>query len=552
MPERPAAPVSPRTSAAPRFLLLWGLALAAAGISVVLFGRYGAHLVAFGFLYAALSTGWSWMRATGLFSLGHAAFFGAGALTQAWLVTTGRLPAGTALVASAVAGAVAALPLVPALRLGPASFGLATLAYAPLVKGVAGNVRAFGMEGFLLPRSRGFDGAAPAIVGVLTLLALAASLGYELFLRRPSGRSAAALRQQPGTASSLGIDPVGERWRPLAFSSAAAGAAGAVYAQLVGSVETSVVFSPIFSILPLVFGMAGGALHPLGGLVGTLVLYPLDELVLRPALPHAHTLFYGAALLALLLVKPEGLLKARIPDVPSRVGRNPVRRKPFPIVLSGVTVRRGGIVVLTDVSFALEPGRVLRVVGPNGAGKTSLLLAVAGSAAVTRGRVEFGGVPAPGNAAKRARRGLARTFQAPRPFPDWTVRENVAMAAERSGGACAVDEILEDLELTALRDRPADQLSVGEGKRLELARVLAYGPAALLLDEPLAGLAPEVARRVSERIERARREGIGILWVEHGAAERETAGQLLVLEQGRVRFLGSPAAWDAQRPASAS
>jgi branched-chain amino acid transport system permease protein len=201
MPERPAlgAPI-PAASRGRSFLAVWSVVIAASGIAILALGRYGANLVAFGLLYAALATSWNWMRATGLFSLGHAAFFGVGALTQAWLVVRGGASPGPALFASAGAGALAAVPLIPALRLGPAAFGLATLAYAGLARSVAGNVRAFGTEGFLLPRTPSFEGPAPALLATLLAVALAATLGYRTFLRRPAGRAAAAIRQQPDAA----------------------------------------------------------------------------------------------------------------------------------------------------------------------------------------------------------------------------------------------------------------------------------------------------------------------------------------------------------------
>lgn len=527
------------------FLAVWGTALLAGAIAVGTLGRYGVHIAAFGLLFAALATSWSWIRAAGLFSLGQAAFFGTGALTQGWLVTTGRLSPFVALGVSAVVGALVALPLVPALRLRPASFGLATLAYAVLLKGLAGNAPAFGMEGFLMPRMPGFERGVPLLV---LALAFGLTLAYAMFLGRPSGRAANAIRQAPETASSLGIDVVGERWRPLIASAAATAIAGALYAHIVGSVETIVVFSPTFSVLPLVLGMLGGALHPLGGVLAALVLYPLDELVLRPALPHSHNLAYGFALVGLLLGRPEGFLRA-----PERrtAAPAPTRRAstwdPFPLSVRQLRVRRNGTEVLRDVSFVVQPGQILRVLGANGAGKTSLLLAIAGRLPAGDGSVFFGGSPAPRGAAARAQSGLARMFQAPQPFPEWSVRENVALAAERAGNLDAVDSLLEDLQLTALRDRPAGQLSVGEGKRLELARALAFRPAVLLLDEPLAGLSPEAAERVCGLIERARSNGAAIVWVEHGPAHDELASQLLVLEGGQVRFLGSPAAWNMVR-----
>jgi branched-chain amino acid transport system permease protein len=530
-----------------RFFFLWAVALGAGGIAVATLGRYGIHVVAFGLLYAALATSWSCMRAAGLFSFGQAAFFGAGALTQAWLVASGRASPWLALCASAAAGALAAIPLVAGLRLSPSSFGLATLAYAILLKGLASNVPAFGMEGFLLPQTPGFDGPAAPIVAMLAALVLALSLGYQAFLGRPGGRAAAALRQSPETALSLGIDLVASRWRLLMSSAATTAVAGALYAHLVGSVETTVVFSSTFSVVPLVLGMLGGALHPLGGLVGALALYPLDELVLRPALPQAHTLAYGLALCGLLLLRPEGLLGARTPRIPALAVLRRVPRRPCALAVRDLTILRNGTTVLQDVNFAVEPGQILRVLGPNGAGKTSLLLAIAGRLPAARGAILFGGTPSPRGAAARAREGLGRTFQAPRPFPEWTVRENVALAAERGGAPEEVESLLRELDLSALSNRPAGQLSVGEGKRLELARVLALEPALLLLDEPLAGLSPAGAQRVSGVIERKRREGAAVVWVEHGPAAGDLASQLLVLEGGQVRFLGSPDDWEAMR-----
>ncbi len=533
-----------------RVLALWAAVLSAGALAVATMGRYGLHVFALGLLYGVLATAWSLLRSTGLFSLGHAAFFGVGAFVQAGLVSAGNVSPWAALPASALSGAVVALPLVPALRLEPASFALASLAYSVLLKGLAGNVPGIGMEGFLLPSRAGLTGVSPPLTGLLAALALGLCLAYEAFLRSFAGRSAAAIRQSPETAISLGIDLVGTRWRPLMASGAATALAGALYAQLIGSVEVAVVFSPVFSVLPLVTGMLGGALHPLGGILGTLALFPFDELVLRPALPHAHNLGYGLVLLALLLWRPGGVLGTR--SIPPLAGhRRHAPHEPFPVTARGLTVRRNGAPALSDVGFAVKPGEILRILGPNGAGKTTLLLTVAGRVRAGGGTVLFGGRLAPSRASARARLGIARSFQAPRPFPEWTVRENVALAASVSGSEGRVDAILADLQLAPLAGRPAGHLSVGEGKRLELARVLASTPAILLLDEPLAGLSPEAADRLSGLIARTTREGAAVLWVEHGPAAGP-ADQVLVLEGGKIRYCGPPEGWDAARRESVS
>ena len=301
-------------------------------------------------------------------------------------------------------------------------------------------------------------------MATLAALALAGSLGYQAFPAGRAGVPPAPSGRRPKTSLALGIDLIGERWRPLTLSAAATALAGALYAHLVGSVETTVVFSPTFSVLPLALGMLGGALHPLGGTLGTLALYPLDELILRPALPQAHTLAYGIALVGLLLLRPEGLLRARIPGVPASTALRRTPHDPFVLAIASLTVRRNATAVLQDISLSVEPGQILRVLGPNGAGKTSLLLAIAGRIPAAEGAILFGGAPLPRGAAARARRGLARTFQTPRPFGEWTVRENVAIAAERAGALDQVDRLLEEVELTALEGPPCWPLERGRGK----------------------------------------------------------------------------------------
>lgn len=524
---------------------VWVLLAATVLFAGLVLGRYGWTVAAFGLLYAALATSWNWMRATGLFSLGQVAFFGTGALTEAWFTTAANLPPWLALLLAAIAGAIVALPLLPALRMTPSNFALATLAYAVLLKGLVSNLPALGPQGFLLPVVRDFSGPDPLLIAALAALAAGLSLGYHAFLGTRAGRAAAALRQAPQAAQACGIDLIGARWVPFAGNAAATAVAGALYAHLVGSVEPIVVFAPFLSVLPLVLGMVGGALNPLGGMIGTLALYPLDELVLRPALPQAHAIGYGLALVVLLMLRPAGLLGARIPAVPA--GRGQAAHPLLNIACDHLTVKRYGTIVLSDVSLNVASGQILRVIGPNGAGKSSLLLALAGVLPVKQGAVRFNGTPVPRSLAGRARSGLALTFQAPQPFTEWTVGENVAIAAERAGAPAEVASILEALELTALQGRPAGQLSAGEGKRLELARALALRPAILILDEPLAGLSPEASHRITHVITRVRDRGAAIVWVEHRYAVGQAADQLLVLEDGRVSFYGAPTEFEAHQ-----
>ncbi|GAA5146121.1 ABC transporter ATP-binding protein [Microbacterium pseudoresistens] len=167
-----------------------------------------------------------------------------------------------------------------------------------------------------------------------------------------------------------------------------------------------------------------------------------------------------------------------------------------------------GVPAVTDVSFAVEPGETLAVIGPNGAGKSTLFGVVAGEHQVTSGRVRFQGVDVTRWRANRlARAGMSRTFQVARLFGSRTVEENVSLAIAAKNGwyrsmfdsfdrtvrrnRVQLDDALDRLRLSALRDRRAADLSQGDRKRLELAMAVAQEPVMLLLDEPTAGMSNE-------------------------------------------------------------
>ncbi|MBI4255976.1 MAG: ABC transporter ATP-binding protein, partial [Candidatus Rokubacteria bacterium] len=186
----------------------------------------------------------------------------------------------------------------------------------------------------------------------------------------------------------------------------------------------------------------------------------------------------------------------------------------------------GGFTAVADVELVVEPGTVHAVIGPNGAGKTTLFNLVTGVLTPSAGRLVFEGQDITGWRADRiTARGVARTFQNIRLFREMTAVENVMVGAHcrTSGGFLAAvarlpwrrsrgeretirraDDLLELVGLAAKRDVAADELTLVEQRRLEIARALAAGPRLLLLDEPAAGMTPTEIQDANRLILRIR------------------------------------------------
>jgi branched-chain amino acid transport system ATP-binding protein len=206
-----------------------------------------------------------------------------------------------------------------------------------------------------------------------------------------------------------------------------------------------------------------------------------------------------------------------------------------------VTVRFGGVVALNSVSLSVPPASIVGLVGPNGAGKSTLFSVVSGLHRPNEGQVLFeGGDITRTAAARRARLGLARTFQHPEMFAGLTTREHIQIAHRVSTSRSriwtdvatgrgfrpadrpeieAVDALLDALHLTEIADRPVAGLPLGMTRLVEIARALATNPKVLLFDEPSSGLDVEETEQVARVLERAvERRGVSLLLVEHDVA----------------------------------
>ena len=199
----------------------------------------------------------------------------------------------------------------------------------------------------------------------------------------------------------------------------------------------------------------------------------------------------------------------------------------------------GGLRAVSNLSFDLAEGELLGLIGPNGAGKTTAFNLMAGFIPPSGGKVELAGEDIVGLRPHAVvRRGIARTFQIVKPFRKLPVLENVTLAAflrepSRVRAEAEAMRILETVNLDAKRESLASDLTLGEQKRLEIARALATRPKILFLDEPMGGLNPTEIEHACELVRRIRDAGVTVILVEHHMkAIMRTADRVIVLHHG--------------------
>lgn len=207
----------------------------------------------------------------------------------------------------------------------------------------------------------------------------------------------------------------------------------------------------------------------------------------------------------------------------------------------------GGLTAVKSVSFEVEKGEILGLIGPNGAGKTTCFNMIAGSFPPTEGKVIFEGKEISGKRPYELNGlGIARTFQIVKPLAKLSVFDNIVVACLSKSknvreARKKAEETLLKTNMEHLTYETAGSLSIGNQKRLEVARALATEPTLLLLDEPMGGLTPSEVDNAIELIKSINNEGVSIVLIEHiMKAVMAVSDSIVVLQNGEMISKGKP------------
>jgi len=525
-------------------------------------------------LWAVLSLAWNILCGySGYFSFGHAGFWGLGAYTVALGMMYFDLSPWISIPFCALVGAAAgAIIGYPTFRLRGHYFALAMLAY-PLATLYV--FQWLGYQELTLPMKREapllymqFEDPRGYVVLALGLLVVALLISLKVENSR-FGMSLMAIKQNEPAAEAAGINTW--RWKMLALmlSGALAAVAGGLYAVILLVVTPETVFGMLVSAQALILALFGGVGSLWGPVIGAVVLVPLAEGLnaeLGDVLPGIQGVVYGVAIIAIILLAPEGVYwrvldrfskRAPAAEPPSQMPARATNIAPLPrapvstgadlLVLRDIGISFGGLRALDGIDLTLPEGGLYGIIGPNGAGKTTLFNVINGFLASDNGAITFAGEPITGLRPNQVcRRGVGRTFQVVRAFPRMSVLENVIVGAfiRAPTDAVARDMALAALDRVGLVDQAekiAGGLTTRELRLMELARALVPHPRLMLLDETLAGLGHDDLGGILGVIRQLRAEGITVLIIEHTMhAMVQLVDHFTVLDHGRLIATGRP------------
>jgi ABC-type branched-subunit amino acid transport system ATPase component/ABC-type branched-subunit amino acid transport system permease subunit len=427
-------------------------------------------------------------------------------------------------------------------------------------------------------------------VGVIAAVAAVFWLVRRL-TESPYGRTLRAMRDNDKVADSLGKNLLQLRTGMLVVGGAIAGLSGAALVSFI-SVWSPAAWTYAETIVLFAAVIIGGRGNHVGAILGAIIVPVGFEESTRlitnanPSLPpnllpSLQWVAIGLLIALFLWFRPQGVLpeRRRVIAVPEPAGPAAAAgplitrpRTPPPddnadrdTILQAIDVSRdfGGVRAVSGVSLSVARGTLTGLIGPNGAGKSTLLAVLAGTDRATAGTVRYEGQDVTALPAyRRARLGLVRTFQLASEFKQLTVMENLLSAApgnrgDTMRGALAgrrywkndeqatvgrATDILRRFGLEDLANSYAGDLSGGQRRLVEIMRALMTDPAMLLLDEPMAGVHPELAHRIGEMLTQLSRDGLTVLMVEHELAIMdEFCDPVIVMADGSVLAQGTMA-----------
>jgi len=403
------------------------------------------------------------------------------------------------------------------------------------------------------------------------------ALGVANLRRGATGRRLIAVRTNERAAAALGVSVLGVKLYAFGLAAGIAGIGGI----LLGFRNPTILYSeydPFQSVLAAGYAFTGGIGYIFGAAdggalaSGGLGSWILDELF--PGAPAAwlHTVG-GAVIVIFALLHPDGLASGQIhqwewirgkvrprrPAAPQPVlvaERRPIR--PAELEITDLTVRFGGVVAVDGVSLRARPGRILGLIGPNGAGKTTVIDTITGFVRPAAGRVSLDG-EAIGDwpVHRRVLAGISRSFQSLELFESSTVRENLAVASDRSSRTRYLTDLIRprrsplsatamaavrELDLEPCLDHRVSDLPYGVRRTVAIARSIAGEPSILLLDEPAAGLSSRETSELAVVLQRLVREwGMAVVLVEHDMRfVMSVCDELVVLQFGKQIAAGPP------------
>ena len=518
-------------------------------------------------------------------SLATGAMMALGAYGSTLLVVGVGLPYPLALLGGAALGALGGLLLgIPSVRFRSHNLAMVTLVFQSVVIIVLREAKGLtnGAEGMNVPAPSLFGLTVTSDLGYLILVAVAAGLVLPIvaaLLRGPFGRNLRALATNEVGARAFGISIEAHLIAAFTISSAIVAFAAGLSAPRFRIIDPDS-YGLGISIFALAYPILGGSGSIWGGIVGGGVMRLLPEL-LRPMADYTELLL-AALVLAAVIVLPNGLVgliaqaagrlrssaaipaAALLPPEPAMTtpAGTPSLQTPA-LVVEEVRVAYGALRAVDGVSFTVPAGTICGLMGPNGAGKTTLFNAVSGFVPPDSGRVTLFGQPLVGSPVHaRIGLGVARTFQQVAIFPTLSCRDNVAIGLGRNrigsvlrgcldailhgpatrAARAEAEGALEAVGLGGFGDAPAGALSLGNQRRLEIARAIVSRPPLILLDEPVSGVAHEEAAQLAALLHRINREyGITMLIVEHDIGFLvDLCDRIVAMAQGRVVAEGAP------------